>query len=236
MMEFYFDNKTDNINEIKKYKNKENTILSYNVHSFININGEFSVEKNIDNIYNIVLDLLPEIIVFQEFPIQNSNIFILMMEKIGYQYYSKASNGTTYDTMFVIVFSKLTIDNINILDCKVDVIQRKVIICTINNINYCFVQFDNNNHILRIKQIDKILNYKKDLDFIIGDCNFTDRCPEADYLRKNNYEISESNINTTPHNRIDFFIYNKNSKYKIEKEDVIICNYSEHLPIICNIK
>ncbi len=83
-----------------------------------------------------------------------------------------------------------------------------------------------NNHI-RITQLKKLISNKPDM--IIGDFNFTIHDKEHEFLSNYYYNINMDNDNSTPHNRVDHVYYYKNIKLD---NKLLICNYSNHLPLV----
>ena len=93
---------------------------------------------------------------------------------------------------------------------------------------------DNINKInskLRILMLTKLLTYSPDI--IIGDFNFTSDDPETKFLIKNKYYLVESTKTlSTPYNRVDYCFIKKNKiNNKNNKNILLKCNYSMHLPM-----
>ena len=84
----------------------------------------------------------------------------------------------------------------------------------------------------RIIQLDQLL--KNDIDVIIGDFNFTPIDPEFKWLLGNQFKYCNDLTQTTPFNRTDM-VFIKDKINNINNKS-ISCNYSDHLPIITEIK
>lgn len=202
-----------------------------------------------------------DIIFFQEFKLDKQLLdeFMNFINEIGYTYSIFTSNGGSNLVCFTKLKYKYTIiDNTYQLTKTDDTLLEKIykytgkniidlnmtrnqIILHYNNINICGVHlsigvpllyFDNEyidkiNNNIRIKQLKQIITHKPDM--IIGDFNFTKHNNEHEFISRYYYHLNKDNDNSTPYNRVDHVYYNKN----IDLENkLLICNYSDHLPLI----
>lgn len=202
-----------------------------------------------------------DILFFQEFGLDKILLdqFNNIIHSFGYIYMYTCSNGgsklvcytkikcqtTIIDTTYSLTkHDNELLENIyiytgnNIRDFKM---SRNQIILHYNDIHICGVHLSigvplliiknenitklNNN--IRIAQLKKIISNKPDM--IIGDFNFTINDNEHEFLSKYYHNINNDNDKSTPYNRVDHVYYHKNKKLD---NKLLICNYSDHLPLI----
>jgi hypothetical protein len=245
LFDFYKDNKMvkyTQINKTKKY------ILTFNVHSFVNLSLYILKPENINNLlkwFNHYKNYI-EIIFFQEYKISDKELneyFINEMNKLGYIHNIFALNGTEYDDLKIACFTKEKYKYEIIDTTKKEHINH--ILLYYKSLTICCVHlsigdrlFINNytankniiekNSNIRINQIHNILKY--DPDMIIGDFNFTTNDLEhKELLNHKYYHLNNDNDKSTPYNRVDHVYYNKDIKLE---NKLLICNYSDHVPLI----
>lgn len=243
LFDFYKDNKMVKYTPIDKSKKY---ILSFNIHNFVNLSVYILKPENIDQILKFIKHYKHniEIIFFQEYKIMDQELnqyFILQMNTIGYKYNIFALNGSEYDDSFVACFTKEKYDFEIINTTQKE--HRNHILLYYKSLSICGVQLsigdrlimnnDNNNTIqrnsnIRKYDIHKILKYHPDM--IIGDFNFTtDDLEHKELLNHKYYHLNNDNDKSTPYNRVDHVYFNKHIKLE---NKLLICNYSDHLPLI----
>ena len=239
LVKFWLTNSNNKFN----YKKGKNTIslLTYNVHAYKNINTNINLTKNRENINNFINKLGVDVICLQETDKSYRGIY--------------AENGNLINSkwkMYLQVSSKKKLSNFKTLDLSVIDHKRNVIIFKYKNYkianvhleigyqSYKYVkgskyemELNKINRENREKQITKLL--EEDPDIIVGDFNFNHKSPEMKLL--NNYIRSNNNKSSTPHgNRPDMCFIKKGINLKFNKVLNIKCNYSDHLPIIYELK
>lgn len=240
----------------KSNNNYDMKILTYNVHCWRNINSEINNFENVNFIKNMVKDIDPDIIIFQEVTrIKKKKIKTIVNNyyKLGYTSHVMVPNGNEtnvrFNYIFVLVISKYTLDSICNLDITVYNTVRNCCIFTVKGLKICAIHLeigDYTHNIPDINEKNKIIKLNSDLrinqlsniilnnpDIIIGDFNFTQNDIEYQYLLDNEYKYYGNIDNSTPFNRVDMiFIKNNNLTCCA---DIIQCNYSDHLPLLCGI-
>jgi endonuclease/exonuclease/phosphatase family metal-dependent hydrolase len=268
LLKFYISNNSKLL-QLRECKH----ILSYNVHSFKNLNVCIERDDNIkliiDVIYNCSKKL--ELIILQEVKFYEHQKKIYdMFSNAGFKYIYTCANGSPLETfvnnMYIMVLSKTDIQCQQI-DCTIDtydyfenlieykkhqITNRNMLLMHTKYGKICSVHLEigipelyiwnsksisdnellkKNNSTIRIDQLKKIVTY--DPDIIIGDFNFTIHDPEYKYMIKNNYICNNSNNEkSTIWNRVDHCF----SKKAMSKNELIQCNYSDHLPLLQPIK
>lgn len=245
---FYSNNNINNYNVEYIVKNKNITILSYNVHGFKNINMNISSDDNLINIINMISKVSPDIVCFQEVFMKNK--VIEHMKDIGYMYNIFAKNGTPKTSkhpMYVSTFSKERMENITIIDTG-NYMNREQIYFEYKGykITNVHLEIGKRYHGIknetRVKEIIKLNSddridgltkvIKVGSNIIVGDFNFGINTEENKYLEKNNFK-NNNNVPTNPHGTITDTLYSND----INKIDscVLKFNYSDHLPVVFSI-
>lgn len=242
-------------------------VFSYNIHFWTNINDNISVEDNYENVRNLIQTINPDLIIFQEYSnIYNIDIES-DFEKEGYKYKAFVQNGneikdnTTryYDKNYIAIFSKFPIKNAIEVQATLHLHIRNFIVFDIDNLKNGTIErmaavhleigdrfhkirseekrekTKRNNTKIRKKQVNLLFKY--DVDYIIGDFNFTPKDPETQYLKRNSYFLKtpiNGFINTTPFNCTDM-LFSSEERNNVKLYN-IRTNYSDHLPIFFNIK
>ncbi len=245
LFDFYKDNKMIKYTPIDKSKKY---ILSFNVHSFVNLSVSILKPENIDSLLKFINHYKHhiEIIFFQEYKINDEELnayFINEMNNIGYIYNIFALNGSEYDDLKIACFTKEKYEHKIIDTTKKE--HRQHILLFYKSLRICNLhlsigerlQLNNDsfnqrmiekNTSTRIEQIHKIIKHEPDM--IIGDFNFTtDDLEHKDLLNHNYYHLNNDNDKSTPYNRVDHVYFNKNVKLE---NKLLTCNYSDHLPLI----
>ena len=168
--------------------------------------------------------------------------FIIFASKNNIKNYKIINMNEIYDKIKIdekILYLKEKISNIKRNNLVIE-LNNGIKICCLHlsiGIRYINLNYDkeledliiDTNYKFRLNELKSLINYKPNI--IIGDFNFTIFDKENKYLIDNNYiNYNKDNNNTTPFNRVDhcYFKYNDN----IYKNDIIKCNYSDHLPIL----
>lgn len=261
LIEFY---NTNNINHINYVKQKDNLVIfTYNVHGWININDDININDNFTNIINLIKNIDIDILILQEVCFNNilsKNYILDQFNKIGFIDHFTVNNGgcflkaKTCDN--ILILSKTKIINKKEIDVTCGYFKRCVSIVTIDGIKLCAVhleigkryhhlpinnryreQIEKNNTDNRINQLNNIINQNSDsdIDIIIGDFNFSFKDPEFNWLTDNQFCYYGDYENTTPYNKTDMIFIKNSSKIKYVNSVSIKCNYSDHLPVICEI-
>jgi len=151
LVKFYFNNKPKRIPHLKS-----TYIMSYNVHSFSNINSDISRSKNINNILSLITDLSPHLshVVLQEVYFQTTkeeNYFDQQMKENGFSFKICAINGVIKNTSIpntsikrhhLCVYLKDKIQNYKIIDVTNHKYLRNIIIFNHNNLTICAVHLE----------------------------------------------------------------------------------------------
>lgn len=250
LLSFYFDNRYTNDIDYAVI-NATNYVLSYNVHSWRNLNGMINDHDNFIKIVELLLSINASIVTMQEVDhLKENNYLTRAFDYLGYKHQKFVKNGAPKHSKkdsYLIVVSKNKIDNLDIIDTTVDKYKRNCIVCSIKNVKYCFVHLEigeryhdrsnandilNKNINLRKKQLDMILNKHNDIDVIMGDFNFSYDDEEVLWLQTKKFMLIDDKINTTPFNRTDLTFINNKFMDKYVKNYTIKCNYSDHLPVV----
>jgi len=253
-IKFYLENtKCEYVNTLKD-KNIL-SILTYNVHSFININKDIYRKTNYFNIKKLVYGANTDIILLQEVFIHPNlhNKYIDDQKRKGYNIIT-SPNGLPrkQNRLFIVNLTKHPIVNPKKFDMTVYKYVRTCIISVIKGIKIAHVHLEMGypeyrylkgskvrndmekiNIDMRLDQLNNILDNKPDV--IVGDFNFSYNDPEADFLREKGYINSGSKKSTNPYGTRTDMCFVKIDKVKIVSTETIQCNYSDHNPVVYNI-
>lgn len=258
LFNFYKNHKLITYTKIDKTKQY---IMSYNLHHFNNLSFKIKLEENIVLILRLIKHYRQnvDVLFFQEFNLNEEleQKFMMIMDHIGYKHHIITENG--HNGLKLICFTKDKYESIIVdttydtIDPIIDELKKEYYITKLNEprkqiiLNYkskyicgvhlCIgnrlpikedIRIINLNSTIRCSQLEKILKYNPYM--IIGDFNFTKEDKEHQYLKDHKYYLLDNdNDNSTPYNRVDH-VYCKNKK-KLENK-LLVCNYSDHLPLI----
>ena len=262
-----FETKNQNFQIIKFYlnnnkctytpntKNNEISILTYNVHNWININASITNEQNFNNIINFIKSCSCHIVLLQEVNTAyiKKQTIISKMQEMKYIDFIYAPNGgparSHKQSTYIMLFSKAKLDLKNIIDLTVGRYKRNCLTVSYNGIKIAGVhlevgknvhninldpttrsQYQKENEDMRIKQLNSLINN----DIIVGDFNFGIETRESKWLRKDkNFGLVDDRIPTNPFGtRTDMLFINLSSNIVASKSITIPCNHSDHLPVI----
>lgn len=245
---FYLNNNPEKIRP-KKYG--DFSVLSYNVHSWINIKDGVDMFRNIINILNMIKKIDADIVVLEEFDLKFSKFIEKKLVKCGYVDSIIVKNGGPITVFknhsYVFCCSKKKFENKTCVDLSVKNMYRQSAIIDFKNIKIAGVHLevgtyfhifdksftDDENVARRITQLKKLFEYEPDI--ITGDFNFNIKSKETDFILTK-YALSPDTHYTTPFDtRVDLVFYNP-KKLQIVKTKTFKCNYSDHLPIITYFK
>ena len=259
LLKFYNDN-DENTYTYKKKNMDTHLIMSYNLHLFDNISAKIHWKTNVDNIVGLISLAYIDTVVFQEMNYYSDKFEYLLekMNEIKYDNHVLTYNGGSHpgdlsgQTSCVAIFSRHPIKSTTFIDLTVSLYVRKCIIAEINGIIIANVHLeigdrfhyydegsDKRNEIIakntknRITQLTDLLNYGH-IDVIIGDFNFMHTDDEYQWLINKGFEYTGTFEDTTPFNRTDFAFVNKKTM-KCINNTTIKSNYSDHLPILCEV-
>jgi hypothetical protein len=260
LFNFYKHNKLNvytKINKEKKYIMSYNLHMFENISNDIQQSENMiNILKFIKHYKNNI-----DILFFQEFKLDKLLLeqFMTIINSFGYLYTYTTHNGGSTLVCFTKIKCEATIIDTTYSLTKNDHtylekiykytgnkiidfnMPRNQILLHYHNMNICGVHLsirapllinDNeyvtklNNHI-RITQLKKLITNKPDM--IIGDFNFTIDDKEHEFLSNYYYNINMDNDKSTPYNRVDHVYYHKNINLD---NKLLICNYSDHLPIV----
>jgi endonuclease/exonuclease/phosphatase family metal-dependent hydrolase len=257
IIKFYLNNNNCDYKSIN-IKNNEVSILTYNVHNWININASITKEQNFKDIINLIKKIPCHIVLLQEVNTQyiNKQTIISKMGEMNYIDYIYAPNGGQYksskQSTYIMLFSKIKLNSKNIIDLTMARYKRNCLVVAykgikiagvhleigknIHNINLdpdTRLQYQNENEEIRIKQLNSLTNN----DIIVGDFNFDMNDKESKWLRKEkNFGLVDDRLSTNPFGtRTDMLFINLSSNIVATKSITIECNYSDHLPVITDI-
>lgn len=259
LIKFY----NDNIDNTLNYKKKGNNLLicSYNVHGWCNINEDIDDIDNFNNIINLFKNCDFDLIVLQEVctsGVINFDMIWNKFKEIGFIDFHISPNGGCFlsnkSSDYLIIFSKkkfkfsetidvtkfsfvrkcsvIVYDNIKILAVHLEIGKRFHHLVEGDKKRINIIKFNTN---IRLKQLSDILKAHSDINIIIGDFNFTPYDVEFKYLLSLGFEFCGDYKNTTPYNKTDM-IFIKNNKVNVIENISIKCNYSDHIPILCELK
>jgi len=170
----------------------------------------------------------------------NNNTYIIFASKSNIKKYDILNMNKLYDKIKMdkeIEYLREKITKINRNNLIVE-LENGLKICCLHlsiGIRYINLGYDKEledliidiNYKFRLNELKSIIEEKPNI--IIGDFNFTINDKESKYLIENGYiNNNKDNNNTTPFNRVDHCY----SNIKINKNERIICNYSDHLAIL----
>jgi|688.fasta_scaffold519462_1 endonuclease/exonuclease/phosphatase family metal-dependent hydrolase len=261
LVDFYNENNKNTFEYIKQ--NNENILICiYNVHGWVNINKNITINENFNNIFELLVKTNADLIILQEVCTNNTikeSQILSKFKTYDYKFHKFIQNGGCFlkknSTDHILILSRKELKNIEVIDVTNFTFNREICVFECNGIKFLTVHLEigkRYHHIaestykiniikyntnLRIKQLDKILNMHNDIDIIIGDFNFTHEDYEFGWLLKRGFNYHGYFDNTTPYNRTDMLFMNKNCN-EIEYIDsaTINSNYSDHLPIIYEFK
>lgn len=253
LIDFYNSNEA----EISTIVKKENNILicTYNVHGWININDDISVEDNFASIIKMFKKMNADILLLQEvcfngIPISKKYIIDSFIE-IGFIDCYYTENGGCFN-------EKGKCDNIMVLSKKELVNVKKIILPKFRFKRNCItfeydqikiatlhleigdrfhhlrentpvrIKIENKNNDQRIAQLEHILGLSSpSFDYIVGDFNFSSNTTEKEFIwmKDHNYQYYGGMENTTPYNRTDMLF---------KRKDHILSNIIKHLDIKVN--
>lgn len=257
----------NNITKYPKMKPTDtNFMLSYNIHSFKNINKIVSRDDNIKNILKLVYHFHKHVNVlgFQEVVFNSKEEEIQIKNKLkqwGFQTIFTTVNGLKSILSHSRVAMKLMIclkehQKVKIIE-HVDSkgYSRNSILFNIDGYTGCLTHItigepllvdvdefkEDNNRITNYNYIDRANQldgiFRYKPDFIMGDFNLTPDSIEAKYIKEQGYiMINDTKGQSTPYNKVDMIFKRKNSKINLGKYYNIKCNYSDHTPFIVKLK
>lgn len=257
LIKFYTDHNHNYIDYLREETNSL-VICSYNVHGWVNINAQINVKDNFINIFNLFQDYNDiDILVLQEVCFRDHLTEKYIKEefkKIGFNDSFLVPNGgcflNTKTTDYIMIFSKEQFQLKKEIDVTISRWKRSCLIVKYKSINILAVhleigkpyhhlpineyrkKIESDNVKDRIIQLQQLLN--DDIDMIVGDFNFTPNDPEFTWLLNKQFTFCQDLTHTTPFNRTDM-VFIKNKVSNINNKS-ISCNYSDHLPIISEIK
>ncbi|ARF11295.1 endonuclease/exonuclease/phosphatase family protein [Klosneuvirus KNV1] len=257
LIKFYADH-PDNYLDYLREESNSLIICSYNVHGWVNINAKINVADNFANILKLFQDYDDiDILVLQEVCFRDyltENYIKEEFQKIGFNDSFSVPNGGCFlnsmKTDYIMILSKEKFQMKKEIDVTIARWKRSCLIVKYKSINILAVhleigksyhhlpineyrkKIESDNTKDRIIQLNKLLN--NDIDMIVGDFNFTPNDPEFKWLLDKEFIFCQDLTHTTPFNRTDMvFIKDKISNINNKS---ISCNYSDHLPIISEIK
>lgn len=232
-------------------------IMTYNLHFGISGNGV----DNSEGVINVIKDVNPTIIAFQEVTFAASingykNMYSFLKSELGQLGYTNSyfSEGGKYQTRNVI-FSKLHIheSETTLLSPRVTY-ERTLIETKIVSENFEIMIYATHlTHVMekdsnpdRIKQVQQILNtidpeVKSVPTILLGDFNAEPDWEEITTITSylNDSWIEHTDVldgftwpNNDPRQRIDYIFHN--DYISVESCSVITTDVSDHLPVICN--
>lgn len=254
----FYTNHTDNFIDYLREDYYSLIICSYNVHGWVNINAKINVGENFVNILKMIKDYNDiDILVLQEVCFRDHLTEEYIKEefkKLGFIDSFSVPNGGCFlnskDTDYIMIFGKEKFQKKIAIDVTIARWKRSCLIVKYKSINILAVhleigkafhhlpineyrkKIESDNTKDRIIQLDQLL--KNDIDVIIGDFNFTPIDPEFKWLLGNQFKYCNDLTQTTPFNRTDM-VFIKDKINNINNKS-ISCNYSDHLPIISEIK
>jgi hypothetical protein len=236
---------------------KSECLFSWSLDEFYNINTKISLEQNLKNILQVIFkykDVIKYLFLQKvSFKTQEMKNSILNILKKMFKNVFIIENGTLRQIRNIyIIFATNENINYNVIKYKYkDFILNKNMLCNSIIINdgkykggyiylpekiydYYDTKIDDKYkriyYDIRTDILSKIID--KNIDYIIGNFNFTPDDEEINYLKKNNFIMKSSKLPyTTYGKRTDMVFYNKNSNIKFGNDYTIRCNYSDHLPI-----
>jgi len=245
------------------YANDNLVIMTYNVHGWININKNISINDNYLHIMALIASIDADIIVLQEVCFEQINylIFLADINKTGYDHIRNASNGNCFHDKnmndYIVVISKYPINNSKIINTRIisnkKFPERGLLIINIGSLTIAAVHLeigkryhnlllnDPNRQLIidenaanRIGQLEKMLEYNPDI--IVGDFNFTPTDTEAKWLKKRCYAyMGKVHKQTTPYNCTDMLFLNSLTLNTKCTEKILSINLSDHLPVLYTI-
>lgn len=251
---FYETN--DNIDFEYNKSNADNLLLcSYNVHGWVNINANINYKDNFKYIVAMLSKINADILVLQEVCLRGglteTHIYN-EFNKLGYTDYMIVPNGGCHlknnTSDYLMVFGKKSLINKVDIDCTNGKYTRHCAIIEYDTFKIANVHLEigdrfhhlSNDNVkiaiqaknanLRINQLNEILYFDNSIDIFFGDFNFIPNDPESIWLRNKNYIYYGNDENTTPYNRTDMLF--ANNKINIVNNVQIVCNYSDHLPVV----
>jgi len=262
---FYYDNFPDlpKAKKLKRRSKGNLQLLSYNIHGWKNLHEDVRIVDNIELMLKMISKYDFDILVFQE--VGTFRKFLLRdikaeFKEEGYSHaYGVANGGDKNEkstSSYLMVISKKKIKNPQSLDLTNHHSSRNCIYVEIDKLKIVAVHLEIgdryhhlpegdprrqkiifNNTLRRKWQLQRILNNFEEIDVIIGDFNFTKHDPEYEFLVEKGFVSEGIGGNTTPYNKVDFAFINEKSKFKFEEgtNRSIKCNYSDHLPILCEV-
>ncbi len=259
---FYYDNFPDLPKKFKK-SNKHNVqIFTYNVHGWENFDKNTTIYDTYKLIKKMILKYDFDILVFQELASYHKltlNYIIDDYYDEGYKYYAHCTNG---DSRFmkdqntrILILSKNELKEVKSINLTIGEFTRNSLFVKTKKINLVAVhleigkryhhlkgddpnrnKIDFNNRLMRKWQLNRIFNNFDKIDIIVGDFNFEQGDPEFQFMIEDKKFIWDRlNSNTTPFNRVDYMFLNQESQLNFVNKGchIIKCNYSDHLPVIC---
>jgi endonuclease/exonuclease/phosphatase family metal-dependent hydrolase len=259
IINFYNENYINDV-VYDKQGNDNILICSYNVHGWVNIDDSIDNHKNFYNILDLLTKCKADIIVLQEVCLQggfDEEVIFEHFRQLGYMDYAIAQNGGCFLNRFasdyIMIFSKKMLENSQILKSKPFIFTRNCILVEYANTKILLVHLEigkryhhlDFNSPTRKKFIDRNVDMRTDQlreflktnpDIIVGDFNFGLDEFELGWVQKNGFEYCGNLINTTPYNRTDMVFTKKDKGIRHINSVTIKCNYSDHLPILCELK
>ena len=260
IISFYNENTTNDITYNKSDIN--NTLIcTYNVHGWVNINANIKYVDNFNNIVTLLSKINADIIVLQEVCLTTKLTIEHIAETFkNYNYvdYIIVPNGGCFLNKtkddYLLVLSKQKLSLKESIDVTENGFKRHCVVIKYNDIKLLCVhleigrrvhhlpensatrkRIEKANYITRIKQLNKIFNKHNDINAIVGDFNFMPSDPESKWLLARKYKYYGNDTNTTPYNRTDMLFMLFTNGLHINNTVDIICNYSDHIPVIYEI-
>lgn len=261
LIEFYEANK-DNVMDYKKKDAKNLLICNYNVHGWVNINEGVTVNDNFNNILTMISQCKDiDIIVFEEVCFRDHLTQTYIEEKfkeIGFIDSLTVPNGGCFlkkgSCDYIMIFGKKLFGLKESIDISTFIRKRCCAVVQYEGIkivalhleigkrfhhlpkNEYRANIEEENANMRKQGLDKILGLCNNVDIIMGDFNFSYDDPEFNWLLGKGFRYCNDLTHTTPYNRTDMvFLSDKNKKMKNVSNLTIKSNYSDHLPILCEI-
>lgn len=254
----FYVNHTDNSIDYLREDPKSLIICSYNVHGWVNINAQIKVADNFVHILKMIKDYNDiDILVLQEVCFRDHLTEEYIKEefqKLGFVDSFSVPNGGCFlnskSSDYIMIFGKEKFQMNKAIDVTIARWKRSCLIVKYKSINILAVhleigkayhhlprnenrkkiELDNASN--RINQLNQLL--KNDIDVIVGDFNFTPDDQEFKWLLSKQFTFCNDLTRTTPFNRTDMVLI-KEKIININNKS-ISCNYSDHLPIISEIK
>lgn len=241
LIDFYNSNDASIEIKTETIRKQDTNILicTYNVHGWININSDISVEDNFTSIINMFENMNADILLLQEvcfngIPISKKHIIDSFIE-IGFVDCYYTENGgcfnakNKYDN--IMIMSKKELLNVekvvlpkfrfkrNCITFEYDGVRIATVHLEIGDRfhhleenNPARIKIENKNSNQRITQLEHILSLSSpSFDYLIGDFNFSSNSTEKEFIwmKKHNYQYYGGIENTTPYNRTDMLFKRK---------------------------